>query len=134
MPSLGNPLTEAREAVGDALAGLGVTIYGAPPESVSPPCAVVLPGGTWYEQATFGAVRVTWLVTLMATMNGTNAAALERLEQLLWDATAALEAVAVVGTAESPRVLKVGPAEVAAADLTVQVLVTDTPVQPLGES
>jgi hypothetical protein len=132
---LGNPLTESREALADALAGVGCTIYGAPPEVITPPAAVILPGGTWWEQATLGSVRVTWLVSLMATQNGTNAAALERLEQLLWDATSALEAVALVGTVQSPRLLKIGTAQVAAADLTVQVHVTDdTPVPTQGES
>jgi hypothetical protein len=121
---LGNPLTEAREALADVLGVLGVTIYGAPPESVTPPAAVVVPSATWFEQATLGAVRVSYSVTLLATMSGRNAAALERLEQLVWDAMAALEPIAVVGVADSPRLVKIGPAELAATDLAVQVHVT----------
>ena len=127
---MGNPLTEAREALVETLGTLGVTCYGAPPEVVSPPAAVLLPAGTWYEQATFGAVRVTYTLTLIATMQGKNAAAMERLEQLTWDATAALEAVANVGPASSPRILKIGPAEVAAADMSVSVHVTTTTAPP----
>ena len=121
-----NPLTESREAIADALAVLGVAIYGAPPEVVTPPAAVVLPGGSWYVQATYAAVRVEWTVTLMATMQGANVAALARLEQLLWDTVAALDPVGVVGTASTPRILKIGTVEVAATDLPVQVLVSTT--------
>lgn len=119
-----NPLTESREALAAALTPLGVTIYGAPPESVTPPAAVLLPGNPWWSQETWGSIRVTWRMTLMATMQGANAAALGRLEQLVWDANAALEAVAVVGVATEPRILKIGPAEVAATDLPLQVLVS----------
>jgi hypothetical protein len=119
-----NPLTEAREALAAALEPLGVTIYGAPPEVVTPPAAVITPGSPWWEQATFGSVRVLWTVTLMATQQGANAAALVRLESLLWDAVAALEPIALLGTATTPRLLKIGPAEVAAVDLTATVHVT----------
>jgi hypothetical protein len=119
-----NPLTESRQAIAEALVPLGVTIYGAPPENVSPPAAVVVPGQDWFIQATFASVRVQWQVTLMATMQGANVAALERLEQLLWDATALLETVGTVGPPTSPRILKVGAAEVAATDLIVNVHVS----------
>jgi len=121
-----NPLTESREALAGVLSTLGCTVYGAPPESVTPPAAVLLPGSPWWQQETWGSVRVTWQLTLMATMQGANAAALGRLEQLIWDANAALENVAVVGVATTPRILKIGPAEVAAADLPLQVLVSTT--------
>jgi len=121
-----NPLTESREAVAAALEPLGVTVYGAPPEVVSPPAAVVLPGADWWKQVTYTAVQVGWNVTLMATMNGTNAAALERLERLVWDAVICLERIGQVGSPSTPRALKMGTVEVAATDLPVLVQVTTT--------
>jgi hypothetical protein len=122
-----NPLTESRQALVAVLEPLGVTIYGSPPESVTPPAAVILPSpGEWYVPATYGSFAVHWQVTLMATMQGANAAALERLEALLWDADLALKAVGVTGHPSSPRILKIGTAEVAATDLPVQVYVTTT--------
>lgn len=122
-----NPLTESREAIVAALEPLGVTIYGTPPETVTPPAAVILPSpGEWYLPSTYGSMQVNWQVTLMATMQGSNASALERLESLLWDADAALEGVGLTGHPSSPRILKIGPAEVAATDLPVQVHVTTT--------
>lgn len=125
MPSLVSPLTEAREAIVAALEPLGVTIYGVPPESgVTPPAAVVLPGTPWTRQATFDALAVTYQVTLMATMSGNNASALERIETLSWDALSSLTPVGTVSGPDAPRIVRIGPGEFAASDLTVQVHVT----------
>ena len=122
-----NPISESREAIATALESLGVTVYGAPPETISPPAAVILPApGDWYLPATFDSLAVNWQVTLMATMSGSNASALERLEGLLWDAESCLETVGLTGHPTSPRILKIGTAEVAATDLPVQVHVTNT--------
>ena len=119
-----NPLTEAREAVAGALEPLGVVIYGSPPESASPPCAVILPAAEWFRQITYTGVQIGFTVTLMATMQGSNEAALERLESLLWDAWTLLEKIGQVEPPSTPRMLKVGPAEIAATDLPVLVQVT----------
>lgn len=119
-----NPITESRQALVTVLEPLGVYIYGAPPENVSLPAAVVVPGADWMTQFTFSSLQITWQVTLMATMQGFNAAALERLETLIWDARTALEAVGLVGDPTTPRIIKIGPSEVAASDLPVQVRVT----------
>lgn len=121
-----NPVTESRQALIAVLEPIGVYIYGAPPENVSLPAAVIVPGPDWMKQATFASMQVMWQVTLMATMQGFNAAALERLEQLLWDARVCLEAVAQVGNPTTPRIIKIGPSEVAATDLPVTVHVTTT--------
>jgi hypothetical protein len=123
---MSNPLTEARQAVVTALAPLGVTIYGAPPETVTPPAALIMAGEPWSAPLTYGSTRVNLVVTLMATMSGSNEAAMERLEALAWSARMALQDVALLGEAPAPRLVKVGVAEVAAADLSLSVTVTDT--------
>lgn len=121
-----SPMTEAREALETALAPLGVTVYGAPPEVVTPPGVLIMPGEPWAAALTYGSTRVNLVMTFLAAVSGSNSSALERLESLVWDARMALEGVALLGESPAPRLVKVGAAELAAADLTVSISVTDT--------
>jgi hypothetical protein len=120
-----SPLTEARRFLQSTLQSLGATIYPAPPENVTLPAAVVTPGDPWAKALTYGKTEVTLEVTLMATMAGSNAAAYDRLEALVWEATKALEGHAILGAARAPRVLTIGAAQVAAADLTIIIHTED---------
>ena len=121
-----SPMTEARRAVITALAPLGVTVYGAPPETVTPPAVLLMPAeGEWAKQITFGKTQVNVTATLLASFTGTNEAALERLESLAWDARKALDLIGIVGSVVSPRLVKIGAAEVAAADLSLAIHVTN---------
>jgi hypothetical protein len=120
-----NPLTEARQALVAQLATLPVTVYGAPPETVTPPAVLVMGGDPWTKGVTYGKTEVHLVVTCLATMSGQNAAAMERLEQLTWDVRQLIQDQMLVGDALAPRIVKVGAAEVAAADLPITIHVTD---------
>jgi len=121
-----SPMTEARQAAVTALTPLNVTIYGTPPETVTPPAVLLMPAeAEWAAQLTFSKTAVSLLVTCLASFSGSNAAALERLEQLTWDARKELEKVGQVSSIMAPRLVKIGAAEVAAADLTFTTHVTE---------
>ena len=122
-----SPMTEAREAIVAALEPLGVTIYGAPPETVTPPAALVMPNEqTWSKPITYGKTEVAFTVTFLAAIAGTNAAALERLEALTGTGVTRSNRSDLRVRLVAPRLLKIGPAEVAAADLAITIHVTDT--------
>ena len=121
----GNPLTEARQALVKTLGAIPVTVYGAPPETVTPPAVLVMAGDPWTKALTYEKTEVHLVVTCLATMSGTNAAAMERLEELTWTVRQLLQDQMLVGEALAPRIIKVGAAEVAAADLPITIHVTD---------
>ena len=116
-----NAMTEARQAVVTQLKTItDLTIYGAPPETVTPPGVLIMPGeGTWTRSVTLGKWEVNLTITCLAAMSGANEAALERLEQLVWDVRALLMDVGLCGPVTQPRLVKIGTAELAAADLTL---------------
>lgn len=123
-----SPMTQARQAAVDALKGVEptITVYGSPPETVTPPAALLMPHeGEWAKQLTWEQTSVALTITFIASFTGTNAAALERLEQLAWDGRSALEKVGLCGSILAPRLVKIGAAEVAAADLTFTAHVTE---------
>lgn len=121
-----NPLTEARNAITDTLKPLGVTVYPAPPASLTPPAAIVGSGAPWVEPLTFTRSTTHWVATLCATQTGENEAAYERLEGLVWSVVAALRdaGMAVEGISQV-RSQRYGQAEVAAVDIEVRVDVDD---------
>ena len=125
-----NPLTEAREAVAQVLKAAlpDLTLYGAPPETASPPAALIMASDEWAAPLTYGKTKVGLTVTCLATSSGSNLAAMERLESLSWAISEALTAqeIVVVGPIRAPRLVKIGSAEVAAADLSLTLHVTDT--------
>jgi 3-deoxy-D-manno-octulosonic-acid transferase len=120
------PATEARHWLQETLEGLGLTIYPAPPETVTPPAAVVMPGDPWVQPLTYGKTQVTLEVIVLASLSGSNAAAYDRLEDSLWRITQTLEGKALVGPAKAPRIQTFGAAQVAAADLTITIHMEDS--------
>jgi hypothetical protein len=121
-----NPLTEAREAVSGLLSAVpGVTVYGSPPEVVTPPCVVVTPGDPWLAALTWKQSQVTLDLAIMATMSGDNEAAYVRLEETAWAVQQALAGSAVCGTLSAPTISTVGQAQVAQVTQTITVQVTD---------
>lgn len=72
-------LSDVRTVVAQALAGVGVTVYEQPPQSLALPSVVLYPGGPWIEPRGNVTLRVVAYVTQVA---GT-AAALTALEDLV---------------------------------------------------
>jgi hypothetical protein len=120
------PATEARHWLQEILEGLGLTIYPAPPETVTPPAAVVVPGDPWVSALTYGKTQVVLEVTVLASVSGSNAAAYDRLEDSLWKIGKTLEGKALVGPSKAPRLQTFGAAQVAAADLTITIHMEDS--------
>lgn len=121
-----NPLTESRQAVAAVLEPLGLTVYAAPPASLTTPAAVMQADEPWAEPVTFTATRVGWSVLIAAGQLDGGEAAYERLEGLVWDITGALRAAGMaVTTITQPRSQKYGQAEIAVCDLGVRVLIDD---------
>jgi len=94
-------LGDARTHVAAALAGVGVPVHDQPPQTVSPPCVVVIPGSPWI--APRGHVRLD--VVAYANPAGGNASALTALEGLVEAVRAGLNAAQIVyGDTDPPEV------------------------------
>ena len=72
-------LGDARTRVATALAGLGVPVFDQPPQTVQPPCVVLLPGSPWITPRG----NVTLEVALYVNPAAGNALALTRQEELV---------------------------------------------------
>lgn len=72
-------LSRAREAVALALADIGVPVHDQPPQSLQPPCVVLLPGDPWITPR--GAVHLE--AAAYTNPAAGNAAALTRLEDIV---------------------------------------------------
>lgn len=80
------PTTAARDVVADVLdaAGLGVTVHRAPPESLSGPCIVLVPGDPWAaRRGLSGQWQVVVDVVVMVPVHG-GRSMLARLEDLTY--------------------------------------------------
>jgi hypothetical protein len=79
-----NPLTEAREAIAKMLEASGFTVHAAPPETLSGPAAVVVPGDPWIQKLALDAWQVNLVVNCYVTANGTNLTSVADLEDKIW--------------------------------------------------
>ena len=121
-----NPLTESRQALTEALEGVGVTVYPAPPASLTPPAVILGAGSPWAVPLTWAKTEVRWIATLAAAQIGTNEAAYDRLEQLVWDVTAAVRGAGMaVDTVGQVKSIRYGQADVAGVDLEIRTHVED---------
>lgn len=81
-------LTEARQTVAAALAGVGVPVHAAPPPTLAAPCVVIAPGADWVA-----AREINLDVIVVGNASGGSEATLARLEatvtavrEALWSA------------------------------------------------
>jgi hypothetical protein len=81
-------LGRARGVVAGALTDLGVPVHDQPPDTLQPPCVVVLPGGPWLDAAGHAALEVV----AYANPAGGNSSALTKLEELIEAVRGALRA------------------------------------------
>jgi hypothetical protein len=123
-----NPLTEARTTVQGLIQAAipEVSCYGAPPEVLTMPGVIVIPGEPWAAGRTWSKTEVALEVTLVASSLGDNEAAYERLEDLAWRVQVALLGSAVLGPLRSPQLQTFGTAQAATATQTVLVTIEDT--------
>jgi hypothetical protein len=92
-------ISEVRAAIATALADLGVAVHAYPPGTVSPPCIVLLPGPTYLDPgASWGSPQVGIDVRVLVSSSA-GPAAMERLDDLVDGAVAALLGAGVQVTA-----------------------------------
>lgn len=117
------PLGEAREYVKTALAGLDVNVYDiAPQAGLTPPAVVIKPSQNWLEPHTLKQTKVNLDLEVTAQPAGTNLAAQERLEDLIWSILQIFPMASSVG---SPIGEKVGQADLLTAIVPISVQVND---------
>jgi hypothetical protein len=89
-----NSLTDVREALAEALTTAGFRSTAEVPQTFSPPLCWVAPRAPYRRPGqTFGLKRVSLAVVCLAAQ-GTNAVALEQVDQLASDVADAIEAMA----------------------------------------
>lgn len=127
-----NPLTEARTAVQEALEAAipDVTVYGAPPETLTPPGVIITPGDPWLAPLTYTRSQVVLDLALVASVTGSNVSAYDRLEDLAWQVQVALTGKAVLGPLGSPTLQTFGTAQAAMATQTITLHVEDEESTP----
>jgi hypothetical protein len=124
--AVSNPLTTSRQALAAVLEPIGVTVYAAPPSSITTPAVVLGAGTPWAVPVTWSRTAVHWLVTIAAGQLSEGEAAYQRLEGLVWQIMFAVKGEGMgAGDVSSPRTVRYGQAEVAACDLEVIVHVDD---------
>lgn len=96
-----NPLSEARQAVVDALAGVGVRVYPSPVETPSPPCLQIIAGSEWIDAQRLagGKVDVHLSIRVSVPAASGNIEAMVALEELVW---AVAKRVPTTGTIKAP--------------------------------
>jgi hypothetical protein len=118
------PLTQARTALAQALAPVGVAVYAEPQEAVTVPCLQITAGIEWIDGIRLDGSRARVQLTIRATVGttGGNSKALESLETLVWDV---LGVVAVQGPIQPPRFESMGQTDVLTVDMSTIVNVNN---------
>ena len=98
-------LADVRAEIATALADLGVPVHAYPPATVSPPAIILLPGPTYLDPgATWGSPQVGIDVRVLVSSSA-GPAAMERLDNLIDSAVAALLSAGLqVAAVTSPAV------------------------------
>ena len=121
---MSSPLTEAREAVAAALAGIGVRVYPQPVENPTPPCLQIYAGGDWIKGKRMKGGQVDVRLTVRASVPSTsgNTEALVSLEELVW---AVLAAIPVTEVTQAPASDTAGQTDVYVVDMVTIVTASD---------
>ena len=121
---MASPLTEAREAVAAALAGVGVRVYPQPVENPAPPCLQIFAAGDWIKGKRLKGGQADVRLTVRATVPSTsgNQEALASLEDLVW---AVMAAIPVAEVTQAPASDTAGQTDVYVVDLVTIVTASD---------
>lgn len=116
-------LTDARDFVAGALAGLGVNVYQTGNQAgITPPCVIIEPAQNWVEQQTLKQSRVNFDLKVTAQPAGTNEAAMQRLEDLVWQIQAIFP---LSGAVSAPNSEKVGQSDQLTTTVPISVQVSE---------
>jgi len=116
-----------RQPLATALAGVGASVYAAPPEALIAPAAIIMPGSPYLESTIIGKDKVRVKINLMITgavAYNANSGALDNLEKLMIDILGAMPNGYEVGDVTRPGVTTVGTGNFLTADLSVATYYT----------
>jgi hypothetical protein len=122
-------LSEVRQPLATALAGVAGNVYAYVPESIIPPAVVVVPDTPYLELETINKstlhTKINFLISVAVAYNS-NPASLDNIEQLIMSVLAVIPTGYVVSTVERPTVTQVGASTLLIADIRVSTYYTQT--------
>jgi hypothetical protein len=122
-------LSQVRQPLATALAGVAGNVYSFVPESVIPPAVVVVPDSPYLELETISksAIRTKINMTIsVAVAYNSNPASLDNIEQLILSVLAVIPAGYIVSSVERPTVTQVGASTLLISDVRVSTYYTQT--------
>lgn len=116
-------LATVREDLADLLAGLSANVYYFPPEVVLAPAIVIVPDSPYLQPVAIGRskYRARFRLTFAVAMTN-NQAALNTLEELIFDTYAALPVGYTVFDTTDVRPTNLGQSDLLTAEMVVEVL------------
>ena len=122
-------LSQVRQPLATALAGVAGNVYAYVPESIIPPAVVVVPDTPYLELETISKstlhTKINFLISVAVAYNS-NPASLDNIEQLIMSVLAVIPTGYVVSTVERPTVTQVGASTLLIADIRVSTYYTQT--------
>lgn len=122
-------LSDVRQPLATALAGVSANVYNHVPETPIPPCIVFVPSSPYLEIDTIGKsqvrVKINLTITALVQYNS-NPASLDNLEQLIMSILAVIPNGYIVGAVSRPSVTNVGAATMLVSDIEVSTYYTQT--------
>ena len=122
-------LSDVRQPLATALAGVLGNVYAFVPESVIPPAVVCIPDSPYLEIETIGksSVRCKVNLTISAVVAyNSNPASLDNIEQLIMSILAVIPNGYIVGEVARPTVTQVGTSTMLISDINVSTYYTQT--------
>jgi hypothetical protein len=122
-------LSQVRQPLATALAGVAGNVYSFVPESVIPPAVVVVPDSPYLELETISksVIRTKINMTIsVAVAYNSNPASLDNIEQLILSVLAVIPAGYIVSSVERPTVTTVGASTLLISDVRVSTYYTQT--------
>lgn len=122
-------LSDIRQPLATALAGVSANVYNHVPETPIPPCIVFVPSSPYLEIDTIGKAQVRVRINLTITgivQYNSNPASLDNLEQLIMSILAVIPNGYIVGAVSRPSVTNIGAATMLVSDIEVSTYYTQT--------
>lgn len=116
-------LSGIREDITDLLSGVDANVYFFPPEIVMTPACILIPDSDYITPMAIGAnkFRIKFRLTFAVKMTS-NQAALNALEDLIFEAYNSLAVGYILGEVSDPRPVNLGQSDLLAAEMRVEVI------------
>lgn len=115
-------LTETREALAEAIEGVGFSVYSYPREQMFAPAVVLVPGSPYVGWETPTRKFAKFTVGLMV-VNNDNQAALRNLESMIETIADLLPNYAIVTEFSQPTIAEIGSTEYLTTEISAQVTI-----------